>query len=240
MANKKTVVVTGASGGIGGAVVEAFLGRGYNVVGSSRGGSGMGYPASPNFVSADGDVGDEATAVKVVKAAIDAFGSLDHVVHCAGIYVPKRFTDYTADDFRALVSTNLEGYVYITQRAVKRMLEQAGGGSVTCISASLADNPMVDTPSAVAMMTKGGLNAMTRSLANEYAKDHIRFNAVAPGVVRTPLHGDIPKDAVNTRAPMGTFSEAKDIAAGVIYLTEAEHVTGEVLHVDDGAHVGRW
>jgi NAD(P)-dependent dehydrogenase (short-subunit alcohol dehydrogenase family) len=120
------------------------------------------------------------------------------------------------------------------------MLSQVTGGSVTTITAALADNPMTDSPASTAMLTKGGLNAITLSLANEYAKEKIRFNAVAPGVVDTPLHKNLNKDALNPRSPMGTFSHPSDIAEAVVYLTEAGHVTGEVLHVDDGAHVGRW
>ena len=120
------------------------------------------------------------------------------------------------------------------------MLAQGRGGSVTTITAALADNPMVSSPASVPMMTKGGLDTITRSLANEYAKHHIRFNAVAPGVVDTPLHANTPEDALKSRSPMGTITTPKDIADAVVYLTEATHVTGEVLHVDDGAHVGRW
>ena len=128
----------------------------------------------------------------------------------------------------------------MTQRAVKQMLIQRTGGSVTSISASLAENPIAGLPASIPMITKGGLNAITRCLAIEYAKDRIRFNAVAPGVVDTPLHRESPKDVVEPRSPMGTISETKDIAQAVVYLTEASHITGEVLHVDDGAHVGKW
>ena len=142
--------------------------------------------------------------------------------------------------FAAFVSTNLEGFIFITQLAVRQMLSQGTGGSVTTITAALADNPMAGIPASIPMMTKGGLDAITLSLASEYAKNKIRFNAVAPGVVDTPLHKNASKDLLKTRSPMGTISEPKDIAEAVVYLTEAGHVTGEVLHVDDGAHVGRW
>ena len=174
------------------------------------------------------------------KAAIVTFGSIDHVVNNAGIFTAKAFTDYTVDDFRGFVSTNLEGFIFITQLAVRQMLSQGRGGSVTSITASLADNPNVSTPASIPMITKGGLDAITLSLASEYAKNHIRFNAVAPGVVDTPLHENNPKDDLKALSPMGTISDPKEIAEAVVYLTEARQVTGEVLHVDGGQHVGRW
>ena len=235
MADKKTVIVTGASMGIGAAVAQAFLDRGYNVVATSRTISKAGYAASPNLALVDGDIGLAATAEKVTQTALSHFGTIDHLVNNAGIFFSKPFTDYTIEDFRNLVSTNVDGFIFITQLVVKQMLSQGTGGSVTTITASVADNPNTGTPASIPMITKGGLNAITISLANEYAKDHIRFNAVAPGVVDTPLHKE-----VKARSPMGTFSDSKDIAAAVIYLAEATHVTGEVLHVDDGAHVGKW
>jgi NAD(P)-dependent dehydrogenase (short-subunit alcohol dehydrogenase family) len=240
MPGKKTVIVTGASQGIGAAVVQAFLDRGYNVVATSRNISGAGFEPSSSLALLDGDIGQSATAEKVAQAAVSKFGSIDHVVNNAGIFVAKPFTDYTADDFRSLVSTNLEGFIFITQLAVKQMLSQGTGGSVTSITAALADNPMAGNPASVAMITKGGLNAITISLASEYAKSNIRFNAVAPGVVDTPMHENNPKDFLKTLSPMGTISGSKDIADAVVYLTEARNVTGEVLHVDGGAHVGRW
>jgi NAD(P)-dependent dehydrogenase (short-subunit alcohol dehydrogenase family) len=240
MASKKTVIVTGASQGIGAAIVRAFLDRGYNLVATSRSVSKAGFSPSPNLALLDGDIGDSSTAEKVAHTAINKFGSIDHVVNNAGIFSAKPFTDYSADDFRALVSTNLEGFIFITQFAVKQMLVQGRGGSVTTITASLADNPIAGVPASIPMITKGGLNAITISLANEYAKNNIRFNSVAPGVVDTPLHQETPKDFMKTLSPMGTVSDAKDVADAVIYLTEARHVTGEVLHVDGGAHRGRW
>jgi NAD(P)-dependent dehydrogenase (short-subunit alcohol dehydrogenase family) len=152
----------------------------------------------------------------------------------------KPFTDYTAEDFRALVSTNLEGYIYITELAVKQMLAQKSGGSVVAITTSLVDNPIAGISASVPMITKGGLEAITRNLASEYAKEHIRFNAVAPGVVDTPLHKTNPKDFLKTLSPMGTISTSEEIASAVVYLTESRQITGEVLHVDGGAHNGKW
>ena len=240
MGDKKTVIVTGASQGIGAAIVLAFLGRGYNVAATSRSVSKAGFASSPNLALVDGDIGQAATAEKVAQTTVSRFGSIDHLVNNAGIFSSKPFTDYTAEEFRSLVSTNLEGFIFITQLAVKQMLSQGTGGSVTSITASLADNPIAGTPASIPMITKGGLNAITISLANEYAKNNIRFNAVAPGVVDTPLLKGAPKDFLKTRSPMGVISEAKDIADAVVYLTEARTVTGEVLHVDGGAHTGQW
>ena len=233
-------MVTGASQGIGAALVQAFQNRGYNVVATSRRVYKVGLLPSPNLALVDGDIGQGATAEKVAQAAIAKFGSIDHVVNNAGIFSAKPFTDYTANEFRGLVSTNLEGFIFITQVAVKQILSQGTAGSVTTITASLLENPIAGLPASVAMITKGGLDAVTLSLASEYAKNNIRFNAVAPGVVDTPLHKNTPRDFMKTLSPMGTISDAKDIAEAVVYLTEARHVTGEVLHVDGGAHAGRW
>jgi NAD(P)-dependent dehydrogenase (short-subunit alcohol dehydrogenase family) len=240
MANQQTVIVTGASQGIGAVVVQAFLDRGYNVVATSRQVTKAGFAPSPNLALVDGDIGHASTAEKVATAAIEQFGSIDHVINNAGIFAAKPFTDYSAEDFRSFVATNLEGYIFITQRAVKQMLVQGTGGSVTSITSSLVDNPIAGVPVSIPMVTKGGLNAITLSLASEYASRNIRFNSVSPGIVDTPLHKDDPKDFLKTLSPMGTVSDSKDIADAIVYLTEARHVTGEVLHVDGGAHVGKW
>src|SRR5437868_1362513 len=239
--NRKTAIVTGASQGIGAGVVKAFLARGYDVIGTSRSATkSKELSASDHLALIDGDIGQFETAPKVAELAIKKFGSIDAVVANAGIFFVKPFTDYTTDDFRALVSTNLEGYVYITQLAVKQMLAQKSGGSVVGITSSLVENPNAGLPVSVPMITKGGIEAITRNLAAEYAKDHIRFNAVAPGVVDTPLHKDNPKDFLKTLSPMGTISTSEEIASAVVYLTESRSITGEVLHVDGGAHNGKW
>ena len=238
---QKTVIVTGASQGIGAGVVQAFLARGYNVVGTSRNATkSKEFSASDHLVLIDGDIGQFETAQKVAELAIKKFGSIDAVVANAGIFFVKPFTDYTADDFKALVSTNLEGFIYITQLAVKQMLAQKSGGSIVSITTSLVENPIAGIPVSLPMITKGGLEAALRNLASEYAKEHIRFNAVAPGAVDTPLHANDPKDFLKTLSPMGTISTVEDIASAVIYLTEARQITGEVLHVDGGAHSGKW
>jgi NAD(P)-dependent dehydrogenase (short-subunit alcohol dehydrogenase family) len=240
MTNKKTVIVTGASQGIGAAVVQAFLDRNYNVVATSRNVSKAGFTASSKLVLVDGDIGHATTAEKIVNTAVTKFGGVNHVVNNAGIFAAKPFTDYSADDFRRFVSTNLEGFIFITQLAVKQILSQGTGGSVTSITSSLVENPIAGVPVSIPMITKGGLDAVTVSLASEYAKQNIRFNAVAPGIVDTPLHKDDPEDFLKTLSPMGTISDAKDIAEAVVFLAEARHITGEVLHVDGGAHAGRW
>jgi NAD(P)-dependent dehydrogenase (short-subunit alcohol dehydrogenase family) len=240
MESRKTVIVTGASQGIGKAIVQSFLDRGYNVVATSRKVSEAGFVPSSSLALIDGDISQAETAEKVTRAAVNQFGSINHVVNNAGIFSVKPFTEYTAEEFHHFIAVNLEGFIFITQLAVRQMLSQGSGGSVTTITAALADNPIAGIPASIPMITKGGLNAITLSLASEYAKNKIRFNAVAPGTVDTPLHKNASKDALRSRTPMGTISDPKDIADAVIYLTEASHVTGEVLHVDDGAHVGRW
>jgi NAD(P)-dependent dehydrogenase (short-subunit alcohol dehydrogenase family) len=237
----KTVIVTGASQGIGAGIVRAFLSRGYNVVGTARHATkSKEFSPSDSLALVDGDIGLSETAKKIAELAVEKFGSIDALVANAGIYLVKPFTDYTVDDFRRLVSTNLEGFIYIAQLAVKQMQAQKSGGSIVCITAALADNPIAGSPASVAMMTKGGLDAAVISLASEYAKERIRFNAVAPGVVDSPLHANNPKEVLEKLSPMGSISTVDDIANAVVYLTEAPQVTGEVLHVDGGAHVGKW
>ena len=237
----KTVIVTGASQGIGAGIVKAFLARGYDVVGTARKATKSSeLSASDHLALIDGDIGQFETAQKVAELAIKKFGSIDAVVANAGVFVVKPFTDYTADDFRALVTTNLLGFIQITQLAVKQMQAQKTGGSIVSITGALANNPIAGIPASVAMITKGGLETVTRQLAMEYAKQHIRFNAVAPGVVDTPLHANDPKEELQKQNPMGSISTVNDIAGAVVYLTEASQITGEVLHVDGGAHVGKW
>jgi NAD(P)-dependent dehydrogenase (short-subunit alcohol dehydrogenase family) len=240
-ARHRTVVVTGASRGIGAAVARLFLDRGYNVVGTSRIISRKNdLPRSEKLALVDGDIGLASTAEEVVATAVKRFGSVDALVNNAGIFFPKPFTSYTAEDFRALSATNVEGFVYTTQLAVRQMLSQKSGGSVVSITASLADHPLAGLTASVPMITKGGINAISRSLAMEYAKEGIRVNVVAPGVVDTSLHEKTSKDLLRTLSPLGQIAASKDIADAVLYLTEASQVTGEVLHVDGGAHVGRW
>jgi len=238
---RKTIIVTGASQGIGAGVAQAFLDRGYNVVANSRTISkSETFKASDHLALVDGNIGESDVAAKIVETAVTRFGSIDGLVNNAGIFFGKAFTEYTAEDFKALSSVNLEGFLYVTQGAVKQMLAQQSGGSVVSITTSLAVNPIAGITCSVPMITKGGLEAVTLSLASEYAKEHIRFNAVAPGMVDTPMHATDPKDFLKTLAPMGTISSVEDIVDATVYLTEARNVTGEVLHVDGGAHSGKW
>src|SRR4051812_28250028 len=238
MSSKKTAIVTGASQGIGAALVEALLNAGYNVVATSRN-IKQSLAASSNVVPVAGDIGKKETATSVVVAALENFGTIDLLVTNAGIFSTKPFTEFTIDDFNALVSTNLLGFLYITQLAVAQMQKQKAG-AVVSITAALADQPIAGVHAAVPMITKGGLNAVIKSLAIEYAKEGIRFNAVAPGIVDTPMHTDDPKEFLRTLQPMGKIASVKDVVDAVLFLAHAGQVTGEVLHVDGGSHAGRW
>jgi NAD(P)-dependent dehydrogenase (short-subunit alcohol dehydrogenase family) len=238
---QKTIIVTGASQGIGAAIANLFLDRGYNVVANSRKISQKNeLRRSDGLALVDGDIGVAATAEMIIDTAIKRFGSVDALVNNAGIFFAKPFTEYTPEDFRALSSTNLDGFIYTTQLAVKQMLLQRSGGSVVSITTSIVDHPLAAVTASFPMITKGGIDAISRSLAMEYAQQGIRVNVVAPGVVDTPLHKNNPKEFLRTLSPLGQISSAQDIAEGVFYLTAASQVTGEVLHVDGGAHLGRW
>jgi NAD(P)-dependent dehydrogenase (short-subunit alcohol dehydrogenase family) len=238
MLDKKTAIVTGAAGGIGAGLVAAFLQKGYNVVATSRKATQSLTP-SPGLILVDGDVSKQETAIKTTEAAIAHFGSIDVLVNNAGIFRTKPFTEFTTEDFNALVSINLLGFVYMTQLTVKQMLKQKSGNVVT-ITAALADQPVAGENASVSMITKGGLNTVTRSLAIEYAQKGIRFNAVAPGVVDTPLHQDESRDSLRKFQPMGKIVEVEDVVGAVLYLVQAGQVTGEIIHVDGGSHAGRW
>jgi len=241
MERNKTIVITGASQGIGAGLVNTFIERGYNVVATSRNVSRSAkIRSSDRLALVDGDIGDPATAKKVVETAIETFGSIDAVVNNAGIFVAKPFADYTIEDFRKLSSTNLDGFIHLTQLAVGQMLAQKSGGSIVSITSSLVDHPIAGITASVAMITKGGIDAISRNLAMEYARDGIRVNTVAPGIVDTPMHKDNPKEFLRTLSPMASISDVQEIVDAVVFLTEAPHVTGEVLHVDGGAHLGKW
>jgi NAD(P)-dependent dehydrogenase (short-subunit alcohol dehydrogenase family) len=236
-----TIIVTGASQGIGAGVVRAFLESGCNVVANSRQIKSSGtFRASEKLVLVDGNIGESTVAAKIVESAITQFGSIDALVNNAGIFFAKPFTEFTTEDFETLSTVNLKGFLYVTQGAVKQMLAQKRGGSVVSLTSSQVVNPIAGGLGSLPMITKGGLEAITRSLAIEYAKEHIRFNAVAPGIVDTPMHANDRKDFLKTLCPMGTIPSVSDIVDAVVYLTKARNVTGEVLHVDGGAHQGRW
>jgi NAD(P)-dependent dehydrogenase (short-subunit alcohol dehydrogenase family) len=236
----KTMIVTGASQGIGAGVTKALMDRGYNVVANARKITESALSPGEKLALVDGNIGEASTAAKIAATAMSRFGTIDGVVNNAGIFFSKRFTDYTTEDFEQLSETNLLGYIRITQLAVKQMLSQKTGGSVTCITSSMVDHPLAGVPASVAMLTKGGLEAMTRSLAMEYSKDNIRFNAVAPGIVDTPMHAKDSEAHLKSLSPMGMIPKVEDIVEAIVYLSEARFVTGEVLHVDAGQHNGKW
>ncbi|MGD0585280.1 MAG: SDR family oxidoreductase [Oryzomonas sp.] len=238
---RKTAIVTGASQGIGAGIVKSFAERGFNVVANSRKVTqSTEITASDHVALVDGHIGEPATAARIVETALARFTSIDALVNNAGIFFTKPFTEYTVEDVGALVATNIEGFLYVTQLAIKQMAVQKTGGSIVTITAALAKNPMRGVTAAIPMLTKGGLETITQHLAMEYAKDGIRVNAVAPGVVYTPLHRDTPQDVMESLSPMGRPSTVKDITDAVMFLTDAATVTGHILYVDGGAHFGRW
>ena len=237
----KTVIITGASQGIGAGLASGFLGRGYNVLATSRRVSQSAeIGASDRLARVDGDIAEPETAKTVIETALARFGSIDALVNNAGIFFTKPFIDYTIEDYRRLAATNLEGFLHLTQRVVRQMLAQKSGGSIVSITTPLVDHPIAGVNASVAMLTKGGIEAMSKNIAMEYASEQIRANTVAPGVVDTPLHKDNPKDFLNTLSPMHGVSSVREIVDAVLFLTEAPRVTGETLHVDGGAHLGRW
>lgn len=236
MPDRKTAIVTGAQQGIGAGLVEAFLEKGYNVVGTSLNVIDS-LTASPSLVFVDGDISKPETAVKVVGAAKERFGAIDVLVNNAGIFLTRPFTDFTTEYFNSLFSVNLLGFFYMTQLAVKQMLKQKSG-CVVSITAALADRPIAGVSGSISMITKGGLNSATQNLAIEYAEDGIRFNAVAPGVVDTLMHRHDPNDS--TSQPSMKKATVKDVVDAVLYLVQAGHVSGEILHVDGAAPARRW
>ena len=237
----KTAIVTGASRGIGAGIVKRFLEVEFNIVANSRNmNDSTEVVAGSHVALVDGPIGEPMTAVRIVETALNRFGSVDVLVNNAGVFVAKPFTDYTADDLKMLLSTNIEGFLYVTQLAIVQMLKQGTGGSIVTITAALARNPILGITASLSMLTKDGLETITRHLAMEYAKKGIRVNAVAPGATYTPLHGQTPKDVMESQSPMGRPSTVKDISDAVMYLTDAATVTGDVLYVDGGAHFGNW
>lgn len=236
--DRKVVIITGASQGIGAALVEGYLEQGYRVVanarsipaGSSRSGDVFGVP---------GDISDPAVARQVVETALEQFGRIDSLVNNAGMFLPKPFTEYTPEDYAKVLGLNLGGFFFITQEAVRAMLKQ-GRGHVVQMTTTLVEQPIKGVDAAMASLSKGGLDAVTRALAIEYADRGIRFNAVSPGIIRTPMHAPETHEFLAGLHPMHRLGEVEDIVKGVLYLESAGFVTGEVLHVDGGQHAGRW
>ena len=232
--SQKVVVVTGASQGIGAELVNAFRKLDYRVVATAR---SVKPSEDPNVLTVAGDIGDPATAQRVIAEAIARFGRIDTLVNNAGIFVAKPFTSYTAEDYANVTAVNLNGFFFITQLAIAEM-EKNGSGHVVSISTSLVDHAIDGVPSVLASLTKGGLNAATKSLAIEYAKRGIRVNAVSPGIIKTPMHAPETHAALGALHPVGHMGEISDVTDAVIYLDTAGFVTGEILHVDGGQSAG--
>ena len=234
-ADRKVAVITGAERGIGAGLVAAFREAGYAVVGTSRS-----IPESDdsNFLTVQGDIAEADTARSVVEQALDRFGRIDSLINNAGIYIGKPFTDYTREDYAAIVAVNLTGFLHITQHAVPPMVSQ-GSGHVVNISTSLVDHADRQRLAALATLTKGGLAAVTRSLAIEYASRGVRFNAVALGVIKTPEDDAASYAGMAGLHPIGRVGEISDVVDGILYLERATFVTGEIVHIDGGQAAGR-
>ena len=230
----KVAIITGAERGIGAGLVTAFRGAGYAVVGTSRS-----IPASDesDFMTVQGDITEAETAQLVIDRTLDRFGRIDSLINNAGVYIGRGFTDYTLDDYTTIVAVNLTGFFHITQRAVRQMVNQSSGHVVN-ISSSLVDQADSQRPAALTAMTKGGLDAVARSLAIEYASRGVRFNAVALGVIRTPMHDPASYDGMAGLHPLGRVGEISDVVDGILYLERATFVTGEILHIDGGQAAG--
>jgi len=230
----RVVVITGASQGIGASLVPAYRRLGYAVLGTSRT-----IPPSddPMIATVQGDIATADTAERVTRHAIDRFGRIDTLINNAGVFVAKRFTQYTDEDYDLVTGVNLGGFFHITQRAIEHM-ERVGRGHVVNITTTLVEHADVKVPSALASLTKGGLAAVTKSLATEYAATGVRVNAVSPGVIKTPMHAPETYDALGTLHPMGRMGETSDVVSAVMYLESAPFVTGEFMHVDGGQSAG--
>ncbi len=235
MSEKKVAIVTGASQGMGEGIVNGFRARGYGVVATSR---SIQPSADPDVVTVAGDIGDPETGKRVVAAALEKFGRIDTLVNNAGIFIGKAFTDYTEEDYRLKLKTNLDGFFFTTQQVIPVMLKQ-GSGHVVQITASTAEFASSRSPAFIAMLTKGGMNSATKSMAIEYATRGIRVNAVAPGVIRTPMHDSSMVEKLAAFHPMNKLGEVEDIVRAVLYLEDAAFSTGEILHVDGGLIAGR-
>jgi NAD(P)-dependent dehydrogenase (short-subunit alcohol dehydrogenase family) len=235
MTTPKVAVITGASQGIGAALVTAYRKLGYAVVANSR---SITPSDDPLVLTVAGDIADPAVGARVIEQGLAAFGRIDSLINNAGVFMAKPFTDYTAEDYDLIIGVNLRGFFEVSKRAVAAMLTQ-GGGHVVNISTSLVDHADSNVPSALASLTKGGLNAVTRSLAIEYAARGIRVNAVSPGIIRTPMHPAETHEVLAGLHPLGRMGEISDIVDAIIYLETAPFVTGEILHVDGGQSAGR-
>ena len=233
--SQKVVIVTGASQGIGAEVVRAFRKLDYRVVATSR---SIKASEDPNILTVAGDIGDPTTARRVISEGVARFGRIDTLVNNAGIYIGKPFTEHTAEDYAAVMNVNMAGFYYVTQLAIADM-ERHSSGHVVSVTSSTADNAISGGYSVLAALTKGGLNAATKSLAIEYARKGIRVNAVAPGIIKTPMHAPQTHEALGAFHPLGRMGETSDIADAILFLDSAPFITGEILHVDGGQSAGR-
>ena len=244
MSLNKTVIITGASSGIGQGLVKAFLGRGYNVVGNARSPSGLdaaaaelGHPAG--FIGVAGDIADPATSTALISQAVAAFGAVDGLVNNAGFFLPKPFVEYSPQDLDALLDTNLKGLVYASQAAAAHMIGRQQGFIIN-ISAAVALQPNIQVPAALPVLIKGGVNQMTRALALELSPHNIKVNAVAPGIIDTPMHDPAHREFLDNLAPAGRVGTVEEIAEAVLYLAGADFTTGAILPVDGGMSTGKW
>ena len=234
MSTQKVAVITGASQGIGEALVTAYRKLGYAVVANSR---SITPSDDPLVLTVPGDISEPGAGTRVIEAGLAEFGRIDTLINNAGVFVAKPFTDYTDEDFDLVTGVNLRGFFEVSQQAVAAMLT-TGGGHLVNVSTSLVDHASTNVPSALASLTKGGLNAVTKSLAIEYAARGIRVNTVALGIIRTPMHPAETHDALAGLHPVGRIGEIGDVVDAITYLENAPFVTGEVLHVDGGQSAG--
>jgi len=232
---RKVAIITGASQGIGAGLVAGFRASGYAVVGTSR---SIRPSDDADYLTVQGDISEAKTAKRVAEQTLDRFGRIDSLINNAGLFISKPFTDYSPDDYAAITAVNLAGFFHITQRAIRHMVDQ-GSGHIVNITTSIVDRPSSERPSALVALTKGGLAAVTRSLAIEYASRGVRVNAVAPGVIKTPLHELDSYEGLADLHPLGRLGEVSDVVDGILYLERATFVTGEILHIDGGQAAGR-
>lgn len=234
MADKKVAVITGASHGIGAALVAAYCEAGYNVVANSR---SIGAGTNANVLNVSGDVGRPETADRIISQGVDEFGRLDTLVNNAGIFISKPFTEYTRSDYDAMLSTNIAGFFYLTQRAVQ-VMERQGRGHIVNVTTTAAEQPIAGFPALLASLTKGALNAATKALAIEYGPGGIRVNAVSLGIIKTQNPDSYA--GLESLDPLRRLGEIDDVVSAVMYLERAEFVTGEISHVDGGQSAGHW
>jgi NAD(P)-dependent dehydrogenase (short-subunit alcohol dehydrogenase family) len=234
-ATRKVAIVTGASQGIGAGVADSFRSAGYAVVGTSR---SISPSDAPDFLTVTGDIAEVETAQMIVEQAVNRFGRIDTLINNAGIFISKPFTDYTLDDYLAITAVNLTGFFHITQAVIRQILTQGTGGHIVNITTSLVEHPESKNPSALVALTKGGLAAVTRSLAIEYASRGLRFNAVGLGVIENPVYDPASYEGLAQLHPLGRVGQISDVVEGILYLERASFVTGVVLHIDGGQSAG--